>query len=52
MVKEDKKQTTGLFKVFDKKKRNEYKNLSWEDAVRVWNTLDKAIILEQPNEKE
>ena len=46
------KKLKGLFRVLDKKKGREYKNLCWEDAVRTWNTLEKAIILEEPNENE
>jgi hypothetical protein len=46
------KKLKGLFRVLDKKKGHEYKNLCWEDAVRTWNTLEKGIILEQANEDQ
>lgn len=36
----------GTFRVYDKKTKESYRGLSWEEAVQKWNELGTAIILD------
>ena len=36
---------SGTFRVYDKKTKENYRGLNWEQAVKLWNELGSAIIL-------